>query len=140
MITYFLLFPLKTVVTSYSPYILTIEGYKQYFKIQMYQSIIVSMLIKKRWINARKKKMRSTTDQSFFLSARESKACQIVVILTYFWFRILGLKFNTGMSFIRKKLQHWMPFCWKFSSFDSLTSVCCLLQNVLKASSILQRL
>ena len=50
--------------------------------------------------------MRSTTDQSFFLSARESKAFQIVVILTYFWFRVLGLKFNTGVSFNRKNIQH----------------------------------
>ena len=49
--------------------------------------------------------MRSTTDQSFFLSARESKAFQIVVILTYFWFRILGLKFNTGMTFKRENFN-----------------------------------
>ena len=49
--------------------------------------------------------MRSTTDQSFFLSARESKAFQIVVILTYFWFRVLSLKFNAGMSFKRENFE-----------------------------------
>ena len=81
------------------------------------------------WINARIKAVRSTTDQSFFLCARESKAFRIVVILLYFWFRISILKFNTGMSFNRKNfniewhfvenLVHYSHPCNKLSMLSS---------------------